>query len=154
MTFAIQPRTSPPVASLSASISPSIPHSLTPRPSSFALSTLYRLLRSSHRIALFVFNTLRTLAYSFVAPTPTVSALYKLFAPKYGGRGRPPESQPNQCLTDSSARKRICRGREPAANKVSLFCHFALFSQSTFFVFNTFWPLLQKQGGGGIPRAI
>src|ERR1700686_5664705 len=28
------------------------------------------------------------------------------------------------------------------------FCLLALFLQSTFFVFNTFWPLLQKQGGG------
>ena len=33
------------------------------------------------------------------------------------------------------------------------FCLFALFSQPTFFVFNTFWPLLQKHGGGGYPRS-
>src|SRR5450631_2678911 len=33
------------------------------------------------------------------------------------------------------------------------FCLFALFLQSTFFVFNTFWPLLQKQGGGRYPQS-
>ncbi len=33
-----------------------------------------------------------------------------------------------------------------SSSNVPLFCLFALFSQSTFFVFNTFWPLLQKQG--------
>src|SRR5450432_539463 len=151
MTVAIQPRTSPPVASLSAPISPSIPHSPSLRPSSFVLSTLYRLLRSSRTIASFVFNTLRTLVYSFIAPTPTVSAPYKLFVPKYGGRRRPPESQPNQCLANSSARKRTCGGPAPAANKVSLFVSLPLFAID-FLCFQHFLSTLQKTGGWVYPE--
>jgi hypothetical protein len=151
MTVAIQPRTSPPVASLSAPISPSIPHSPSLRPSSFVLSTLYRLLRSSRTIASFVFNTLRTLVYSFIAPIPTVSAPYKLFVPKYGvDEGRQNPNQINALRTLQPGREHAVAPHQPQTR--CLFLSLCPLFAIDFLCFQHFLSTLQKTGGWVYPE--